>query len=1489
MAENKRYEQDGGGRPPGGAPAVSLPKGGGAIRGIGETFAANPASGTGTFTVPLPLSPGRSGFGPRLDLTYDSGAGNGPFGYGWSLSLPYISRKTEKGLPVYRDEAESDVYVLAGAEDLVPVREADDSGLAAAAGTEGYRIDRYRPRTETEYARIERWTRLDSGAIHWRAVSRDNVTSVYGGTAQSRISDPADPDRRTFSWLLCESYDDKGNAIVYEYKAEDEEGIDRMAASEQGRERPAGRYLKRVRYGNRVSRLIEPDLSAAEWLFEAVLDYGEGHAEAFDPEPERPADAKHRYVRATADERGSWTSRPDPFSEYRAGFEVRTHRRCRRVLMFHCFPELGGVPCLVRAAEFGYEDFEYGRDYTAEEELAHPGSSRFASFLRSVTQTGYVRQQALETDEDGRCVYLRKSYPPLELEYGKAVILEETRELDADSAANLPAGADGAHYRWADLEGNGLTGVLTKQADAWYYKPNLGGGRLGPLEPVSPLPAYAAAGGRQLVDLDGDGRLEWASFGGVTPGYSARRADGSWEPDRPFVSLPNLDWDDPNLRFADLDGDGRADILITERDAIVWHPSLGTDGFGPASRTAGFDDEERGPRLELADGEQSVYLADMSGDGLADLVRIRNGEVWYRPNLDYGRFGARVAMDDAPWFDYPDQFDRSRIRLADLDGSGTTDIVYAGQAGIALYFNQSGNRWSGPYRLGLSIPADAALDVVDLLGTGTACLVWSAPRPAEGESAIKYADLLGGRKPNLLTGIANNLGTETKLSYAPSTKYYAEDAVAGRPWPTKLPFPVQTLERTETYDRVSGSRFVTRYAYHDGFYDGIEREFRGFALVEQWDTEEYAEAAENDTFRRVTNADSYTSLPPALTKTWYHTGDCGSRSRLFGHTAPAVGGEGRPLLDDVDLPSDWAEEERREAYRALRGMPLRQEIYALDGTEREGLAYLVREHSYAVRCLQRKGSGRHGVFDVHPRETVVVRSERGASDPRIEHELALATDAYGNVLKAAAVAYGRAEPDPELNAQDQEFQGETKLVYTEHEYTNAAETAGGYRAPLPFATRRYELTGPVLRTAGRRLTFAEAAEACAEAAVLAPEASPDTIALQKRLLTETRTRYRRDDLSGPLPFGKLEAGAIPYESYRLAFTPGLLDVVYGGWAAHELLEDEGRYVRLEGDERWWAPSGLTFYSPKTEDTPERELAEAKAHFYAIRRYRDPYHTEAFPTEVAVRYDRYDLLLLETTDALGNRVSVLETDYRALQPACVADQNGNRSAVRFDALGLVTGTAVMGKTGDAPREGDSLDGFAADLTEAETLAYLRAPAERAHELLGSATTRLVYDWFAYLRTRSELWPEPAAISTLARETHDAELKAGERTAIQRSFAYYDGFGREIQKKLAAEPGPVPKRDPDTGAIVLENGRPAMNAEDAPVRWVGDGWTVYNNKGLPVRRYEPFFTDTHRYERDVRVGVSTLRMYDPLGREVAALHPDHTWEKVVFDTWSQRTYT
>jgi len=351
--------------------------------------------------------------------------------------------------------------------------------------------------------------------------------------------------------------------------------------------------------------------------------------------------------------------------------------------------------------------------------------------------------------------------------------------------------------------------------------------------------------------------------------------DEDWESFQAFSLWPNLDTRDPKLKFIDLTGDGHADILISEDQAFVWHASLAEAGFTQAQRVMQVFDEEKGPRLVFADGAQSIYLADLSGDGLTDLVRIRNGEVCYWPNLGYCRFGPKVTMDNAPWFDHPDLFDQRRIRLADIDGSGVTDIIYLHTEGAKLYFNQSGNSWSLPVALTVVPATDnvKAVTVVDLLGNGTACLVWSSPLPNDAHRPMHYLDLMNGQKPHLMVKSINNLGAETHVQYAPSAKFYLDDRRAGKPWVTKIPFPVHVVERLEIHDHISRTRFASRYSYHHGYYDGIEREFRGFAMVEQQDTEafeDYVIGVKHIEGTQELDPELY--QPPVTTRTWYHSG-----------------------------------------------------------------------------------------------------------------------------------------------------------------------------------------------------------------------------------------------------------------------------------------------------------------------------------------------------------------------------------------------------------------------------------------------------------------------------------------------------------------------------------------------------------------------------------------------------------------------------------------
>jgi Salmonella virulence plasmid 65kDa B protein. len=213
---------------------ISLPKGGGALQGIGEKFSPDLFTGTGNFTVPIALPPGRNGFQPELNLVYSTGNGNGSFGLGWNLSIPGVSRKTSKGIPRYDDM--SDIFILSGAEDLVPVKKEVTRTI-------------YRPRTEGLFARIIR--HHDAENNYWEVRSKDGLVSFYGTDPRERPTDAgsdwqdsavvADPSNRDkiFSWNLTKTEDPFGNKIIYEY--ERDLGEDDFHHWDQ-------LYLKRIQY-----------------------------------------------------------------------------------------------------------------------------------------------------------------------------------------------------------------------------------------------------------------------------------------------------------------------------------------------------------------------------------------------------------------------------------------------------------------------------------------------------------------------------------------------------------------------------------------------------------------------------------------------------------------------------------------------------------------------------------------------------------------------------------------------------------------------------------------------------------------------------------------------------------------------------------------------------------------------------------------------------------------------------------------------------------------------------------------------------------------------------------------------------------------------------------------------------------------------------------------------------------------------------------------
>jgi RHS repeat-associated protein len=1391
-------------------PALSLPKGGGAIRGMGEKFAVAAATGTASLSVPLPASPGRAGFGPQVGLGYDSGHGNGPFGLGFALSLPTITRKTDKGLPRYYDVEESDEYILSGAEDLVPKRVANPADPAGPLVLDvqvlaDRTVQSYRPRVEGLFARIERHTLNAGGAEHWEVTTKDNGTHIYGQTTSTQIVDPKDPSR-VFSWLLEQSSDDRGNVVQYVYKAEDGAGVDPTQTNERSRfdytaspptfVATAQRYLQRVFYGNLTPGQISPTTA----FFELVFDYGE-----------------HSGPTPTPDEDVPWPVRVDPFSSYRAGFEVRTYRLCQRVLMFHHLTPTSAL--LVRSTDLTYE----------------PGPA--FTYLTGITQFGY-----LFDDATGALVE-KAAMPTLALDYARPVVNDVLSALPPESLDGLAGGVDGAHKQWVDLDGEGIPGVLIDDDRGWYYKSNAGGGELTPpvTLPTLPSPSTLAGGMQQLIDLGGDGQLDLVSYGEPVTGYATRTTDGDFDPFRTFPALPNVDWHDPNLRFIDLDGDGLPDLLISEDDAFIWYHSLAKDGFEPAQRIYHPSDDNQGAAIVFADPEETVQLADMSGDGMVDIVRVRNGEVAYWPNLGYGRFGAKVTLASSPVFAGQDEFDARRIRFADVDGSGTTDIFYLGTRGVTLYFNQSGNALRPATPITSLPPMDSAgqVSVVDLLGTGTATLVWSSPLQNADGRQILYVDLMNSVKPHLMVSVVNNLGATTQVTYAPSTKFYLADKAAGTPWLTRLMYPVQVVAQIDRLDAISNSHLTSTYTYHHGFFDGVEREFRGFARVEQTDAEAFT----------VGTAGTETFQPPTRTVSWFHTGAWLEKETLEAALAleyfpPGPKDTSSPstmLLPDTILtvapatppatPRLMTIQDEREAARALRGHMLHQEVYADDADTNPTLASLpfaTTEASFEVQMLQTSAGWRHGVFYAFPRETISVHTERNPTDPRVTHELVLDIDEFGNVLRKAAVAYGRGTVAGAQPEQQKVWATYAQMSYINHPVNLGTESF--YRLGLPSETISYELTGLDVPVGGQGLVTRDAINGAItglDAAHDIPyDATPPADGQPaRRMLDHKQQLYYAEDATGnptgAAALGDTGAHALPFESYQLALTAGLVAELIqqsgdlcGTAFDPAVLLSEGRYVQR--DTGYWTASG--------------HLVFDSAHFYLPTEAFDAFGQHHFAT-----FDTLSLLIEATQDPLGNIVLAVN-DYRVLVPSQLTDPNLNRVAVAFDALGMVVKTVVMGKVGAG--EGDTLD---------------------------QPTATVEYDLLRWQNPDSTGVPRPALAHSISRERH-----GDPNSPVQHTYTYSDGFGRVVMHKVQAEPGDVP----GVGTVAT--------------RWVGTGRVVLNNKDNPVKHYEPFFSATPEFEDEsvvVESGVTPIIHYDALDRIVHTELPNGTDSRVEFDAWQQ----
>ena len=356
--------------------------------------------------------------------------------------------------------------------------------------------------------------------------------------------------------------------------------------------------------------------------------------------------------------------RADAFSTFRAGFDVRTRRLCRRVLMFHRFPGSSVEGALVRSTDFEYDD---------------------AAHLAKLARATVARTSAIRRAAHGRRGCRRPSSG-----YTEARIVPELHELDPRDLAALPNGVDGDRVPASSTSTARVCPASSRRlGDDLHYRRRpaaAGSAPSGCCRPDRrpPTSARTASSSTSTATVD----RSWSAPAGSTRAADRRRL---------VAATPAS----PQLSTLDL-ADPASDRSTSTRTACptCWSAATTTSSGclrsagrvrpGAADRQAERRASRPGGRIRRSD-RHGLFLADMTGDGLQDIVRIDNGAVHYWPNLGRGRFGRRVTMARRAGFAATSEFDPRRVRLADIDGSGTTDIVYLDQRGARAWFNQSGN------------------------------------------------------------------------------------------------------------------------------------------------------------------------------------------------------------------------------------------------------------------------------------------------------------------------------------------------------------------------------------------------------------------------------------------------------------------------------------------------------------------------------------------------------------------------------------------------------------------------------------------------------------------------------------------------------------------------------------------------------------------------------------------------------------------------------
>jgi RHS repeat-associated protein len=944
--------------------AISVPKGAGKIDGMGESFSAQLSTGIATFSVPFAIPAARGGAQASLGLSYSSGSGPGLAGMGFSVGVPFIARQTDRGLPGYDDRATfhaaQDRFVFNGGQELVPI-----CTVTGSNGCDGALPDEkmppwsaghqyFRPRIEGSFLRFF-WA---PGHRTWRVQDKSGVTMelgvpLDGSNDTSALDVNPDAPNEIYKWHLVRQYDTYGAA---------------NPASASGRPEPF-------------------NVCVYKYLQDGGMAY---LSDIFHTTPASTPTTTDTSVFAHH-VRLDYEARSDPTFSYRSGYRVDQRLRLRRV-------DIASKPFegdqhsarrMLRRYHLGYETGSHVSLLASVEVEGRCGSQAQGpngpvSENQSIVETGG------RLPENTRCPRL----PPMTFGYSRVSPFttdgrpgvsdlpgcEGFDERIRDIASSPPHSVDEDTSDFFDIDSDSLPDVLVTAPGT--YGPahgvffNSTGGqadRFGSAEPMSIRGVLGAGPGTIKLsnlnvvplDLDGDARIDLLHMPALREYamYTPELRSGAWGWTGRAVETASgqnakIDFgrDTLETKVVDVNFDGLVDVVVSTGLEFQTFFSLGRlpdgDGqfgdaklTGPSSADLSNDPVRTcvptaGTPVRFSDND--TELADMNGDGIADIVRLRRGDIRYWPGRGNGVWGTG-RRDDCPRNTFSDDrelamvsspnysdINGSSLRLDDVNGDGLDDLVQVRYDGVDVWLNIDGAGWTERHIIA-GTPASPSfanrVRLVDVNGSGTRDIVWA------NANRYRYIDLQGGKRPFLLTRVENGLGKSTDIEYATSTDEMLRAEANGgacdaarrpwsSPWCSKMPTIAHVVKRVKESDNLTvGGRppsvYTTEYDYRDPVFEGRQREFRGFKKARA---------------KRLGEANS----PTDFSESTFLLGECKDETPTN-------------AVDECAVSERWRDNPRE----ALKGLPVVTEKY-----DEAGVYLSTEATAYRLRRLYRGLDGR---------------------------------------------------------------------------------------------------------------------------------------------------------------------------------------------------------------------------------------------------------------------------------------------------------------------------------------------------------------------------------------------------------------------------------------------------------------------------------------------------------------------------------------------------